>query len=78
MNDTPTHGEILRAIGKLEGTMTTFIATNETRMSTLERNQAIHDVSIANLKVRQAWWAGAAAAVGALSGYLVKLWQGHP
>jgi hypothetical protein len=60
--------ELHRAVGRVEGKIDGLDAKLDGIVGTL----AARDERLGKVETRQAWWSGAAAAVGAIIGILVK------
>ena len=64
--------EMHRAIGRIEGRLDTIIELLKDRNTRDDANKAHVDQRVAAVEKKQAWYSGAAAAVGAVVAVLVK------
>lgn len=66
------NNDVLRALGRIEGTLTSFIVSNNLRLEHIEKDVKDNQDSITDIKVKAGRWAGGAAVVGMIGGYLLK------
>jgi len=64
--------DLHRAVGRIEGRLDTIIDLLKDRNARDDANKAIVEKRVAAVEKRQAWYSGAAAAVGAVVAVLVK------
>lgn len=63
--------DLHKSVGRLEGKVDTFIE----QMKAQDNRTIAHDVRLGKLENRQYWWAGVAAAFGAVVGKFVPAWM---
>lgn len=64
--------ELHRAVGRIEGKLDTVIESLATRNARDDAHDAVVDKRVGAVEKKQAWYSGAAAAVGAIVAVLVK------
>jgi hypothetical protein len=68
--------DVLRVLGRIEGTLTSFIASNNERIATIERDVKETQDDVSALENQASRWIGKASVVGVciglVGGYIMK------